>query len=178
MGVRIYKVLVPESRISDTRIDSQGRVVDSKQIPAYYIPIVKGYRKIGDQAVQPITSRVLQIYPSISLLKHYRTLELANSSEDVDLVLNQQQNVVSAKKYTGVHRREGPTTRSQNEGQLWRTDELPFGLAKWTVKVVREEKDNVAPRSAFQLVTEVNVEMAATQSGTGAQSDLAVPAAQ
>jgi hypothetical protein len=72
---------------------------------------------------------------------------------------------------------ESPASRSSNEADLYRSDEVPFGLAKWTIRMHREAKDAREPRSQFQRVSEVRIEMAAHEVGANAESELAAPAA-
>lgn len=171
VGQRIYKVLVPESRII-------GQTTDSDTIPVSFIPIIegKGYQKIGDGETTPIESPVLQVYPVLSMLMHYKTLQAEETeAEDVQVRLG----TVPARRYRGEKVMESPTIRTTSEATLWRSvsdgDEVPFGLVKWRVRMVRESKDDASPRSAFKPVSEVTVEMSAHESGDGAESELVTP---
>ena len=72
-GKRIYKILVPESKIV-------GDTVDADKIFVSMIPIARnrkgeimGIRKIGNAKQQRIKSPALQVYPILTLLRHYRT---------------------------------------------------------------------------------------------------------
>ena len=67
---------------------------------------------------------------------------------------------------------ESATMRSMNEGDIWLSADMPFGLAKYHVKLVREEKEDTDPRQDFKKVAEIDVEMAAIEKGTNAQSEL------
>jgi hypothetical protein len=171
VGARLFKVLVPETRVV-------GKLSDNDQIPVSFIDIVpgKGYRKIGDGKVQPIQSGALQVYPLIALVMHYQALE-AEGSDPVDPQI--PIGAVNARQFKASSRVESPTTRTINEAHLWRCDPenaaVPFGLAKWTVKTVREAKDASLPRSEFKAVSEVNVEMSAHEAGDGAKSELTIP---
>ena len=170
-GKRIYKVLIPESRVFGQLVD--GKSVDGDNIPASYIPIVKGWRKIGDKSPREIQSKVLQIYPSISLLRHFKTLQ-AESNQPEDLQIGPD--AVTAKKYKGSYRLESRTSRSVHEAELWLSSDVPFGLAKWRVKIVHERKSRNEPRATgFKTATEVTLEMKAQQIGSGAKSELNVP---
>lgn len=165
VGARIYKVLVPEPAIA-------GAVEDQDRIPVAFIPIVKGYQRVGEGAVEELKTGVLQVYPTLSMLMHYRTLKLESEDPlDPQIPLGP----VSARLYTGVFRMESATNRSSNEAELYRSDEVPFGLAKWTVRMSREAKDAREPRSQFQRVSEVRVEMSAHEVVTNAESELATP---
>ena len=167
IGARIYKVLVPEARVA-------GALVDADKIHVSYVPIVKGYRRIGDGEVKAVKAGVLQVYPLLSMLMHYKTLEAGtDDAVDPEIPLDQP---VTAKMYKGVYKMESRTGRSVNEAQLWRSNDVPFGLAKWTVKMYREAKDAREPRSDFQRMSEVTVTMSAHETGDDAQSELATPA--
>src|SRR5262245_46496972 len=43
----IYKVLIPEDHVI-------GKTVDAETIPVTYLPIVKGWRKVGEREPQPV----------------------------------------------------------------------------------------------------------------------------
>jgi hypothetical protein len=166
VGTRIYKVLVPESRIT-------GQVSYGADIPVSFVPIVQGYRQIGGRPLEPITTSVLQIYPVISLLQHYKPKDIQQVSDQpvpAEVALG-----VNAIQYKASHRMEGPSSRSLNEAELWKSDEVPFGLARWRVRVVRESKDSAAPRSDFKPAAEFTVDMKAAEAGTNAQSELVTP---
>ena len=166
VGARIFKVLVPESRVLDTQADGEN-------IKVSFLPIIKGYRKIGERDPEPIKAKVLQIYPLISLLMHYKSpLKVEAENEDPDIRLG---GADTATKLRGVRRMESPVSRTRNEATLWRCKQVPFGLAKWTVNMVREAKNSIEPRSAFELVSEVSVEMSAHEMGHDAQSEVATP---
>jgi len=166
VGERIYKVLVPEQAIIGSLKDEEG-------IPVTYLPIAKGWRKTNDRDPAPreITSGTLQVYPVISLLRHYKTMEAAPSQESVQVG---QQDVL-ATKMTGSLELESRTERVVHESTLYRSDAVPFGLARWTVKVTQEEKGGVQERSEFQFVAETSVEMKAQEIGTDARSELVTP---
>ncbi len=166
-GDRIYKVLVPEPAI-------QGQLVDSENIPVSFIPIVRGFRKSGDQQAQPepIESEVLQIYPGLSLLRHYRTF-VREPNESEDIVVSGESFL--AEKYKGTEVLESPISRSTQEAEIWRSNDIPFGVARWTVKVLRETKTNIDPRSEFERFAEITVTMQAQEIGRSARSELAVP---
>lgn len=163
-GTRIYKVLVPEAALAGQILDAEGIVVS-------HIPVVRGYRKIGNEDPQPIASGVFQVYPAISYLQHYR--ELAPESADSEQ-LQTTAGIVGAVSWKGQLMMESRTTRSTSEAQMWRSDEVPFGLAKWIVRDLREEKHPTQSRDLFRETMEVTVEMAAAEIGTGAETELVV----
>jgi len=162
---RIYKILVPESSVT-------GKLKDEDNIPKSFLPIVRGYRKTGDNDPQEIRTKVLHVYPSICLIRHFESLEADTAGpEDPDVGLG----AVTATRYTGTFELESLTARSVHETQLWRSDQVPFGLAKWTVKIHQERKAANEPRSAFQPAVEVTVQMKALEKGDAAKSELAEP---
>ena len=83
---------------------------------------------------------------------------------------------VKVKKFKARRAIESLTTRTTTEAEFWECDGdiIPFGLAKWTAKTTVEKKDSTATRAnAFKPATQVNVEMSAHESGTGAKSEIA-----
>jgi hypothetical protein len=165
VGASIYKVLVPESEVT-------GRVVDEDEIVVSFIPIVQGWKVLGQGEPQPLSGQVLQIYPVVSLLMHYRALEPVSASPvDPEVGIGP----ITAEHVKGVSEMENRSFRSTNTGELWRSDEVPFGLARWSVTITREEKSASQPRSEFQLRSRITESMKAQETGTDAQSELALP---
>lgn len=163
-GDRIYKILVPERSIL-------GRVNDDANIIVSFIPVVRGYRRIGDEDPQPIESGVFQIYPLVSYLRHYRQLEAESETpEQTDIPMG----IVPAVALRGRMITESAETRSTNEAELWRSDDVPFGLAKWIVRDTREEKHATQSRDLFRETMEVSIEMSAHESGNNAVTKLDV----
>lgn len=159
IGAMVYKVLIPESAVI-------GKVQDENGLYVSYLPVVRGYRKVGDEEPVTLSTGVLQVYPLVTLLMHYREMT-AEGSEDPG------SNVVqSAEKFTASKVIESVSTRIDNKATLWMSDQVPFGLAKWTVIQVRERKADTDPRTAFTKTSEVTVTMTAEQIGDNAQSDL------
>lgn len=165
VGARIIKALVPEQRIV-------GSPVDADRIPVSFVPVIKGYRKFGDGEVVPIETGVLRVYPLMTLLAYYQDLEAA--ADDAEPI-SVPSGTVNARRYTGTLTMENALRRSTNQADIWRSPDVPFGLAQWTAKLSREEKLSYEPRSEFQPIGEVNVEMSAHESGTDAESRLNVP---
>jgi len=165
VGERIYKVLVPESAVI-------GQTRDSEGLPVTYLPIVRGYRKTNTKDATPkeITSKVLQIYPIISLVRHYRDMTRGNVPESV--LVGQEE--VDATKLTGNFEQESLNDRVLHESSLYLSEAVPFGLAKWSVKITQEAKGEVESRSEFQFVSEITVDMTARRIEGNARSELVV----
>lgn len=162
-GTRIYKVLIPEKAVI-------GKLTDEKGIPVSFLPIIKGYRKLGVKEEEPLKSLSLEIYPLISPLRHYRQLQAASEqAEDPQVGLPS----VAARRYTATDTLENPTDRTLHDAVLWRSADVPFGLARWTVKIAHEKKAPEETRDAFKPVSEVTVEMKAQEVGRDARSELA-----
>ncbi len=164
-GVRLYKVLVPEEAVI-------GKVLDDRNIPVIMVPVIKGYEKVGNKPVQPVSEKVLTFYPLLGLFAYYP--ELKPVGEDAETISLPQLGDVSAKHFTGVETLQSTTSRSVNEGEIWTTDEIPFGWASYKAKVVREQKDSLAPVEDFKKHSEVQISMSAVEKGTGARSELNV----
>ncbi len=165
-GQYIYKVLVPLDRAM-LGPPAQGKVVDKAGIPVAYLPIVKGYRRIDEQAAEPITSGVLDTYPMLTLMAHYRTLDVVTEEEDPQVM-----GITSATHYHGEVIMESPTSRSTNKAEIWANNSIPFGLARWKVDIVRETKDAQAARDQFLPASTIRVDMKLVKQSTNAMSDL------
>ena len=166
-GSRLYKLLVPETAI---RGEVNEQTPEGKQIFVSYIPVVKGWRKIGDEQPAEIASGVFQLYPVVSLLQHYRNLEA--SGDPQPLTLNTGN--VTAQAYVGSLVTETAGYRSMNRADLYRSDELPFGVAKWSATTAVEEKGTTDPRSAFVPTITIKEEMQAAEVGGNAESELLI----
>ena len=62
--------------------------------------------------------------------------------------------------------------RSTNSAEIYRSETIPFGVAKWTAKTVEEQKPSTAPRSEFVVTNEITEEMAAFEILSGQESEL------
>jgi hypothetical protein len=167
-GKRIYKVLVPLERAT-IGPPIAGKVVDPVGIPIAYLPIVKGFRRIDEQAAQPITSGVLDAFPMLTLMANYRTLDVVSEEEDPQVSVS---GVSTATHYHGEQIMESPTNRSTNKAEIWANNSIPFGLAHWIVDIVRETKDGKAARDQFQTASTFRVDMKLVKQSTNATSDL------
>ncbi len=164
VGERIYKVLIPEKYVIGSTRDSEG-------IPVMHLPIVRGYRKTNDRDPTPreIKSGVLQVYPIVSLIRHYKDMEA--SPEEV---ISVGQEDVSATPLKGFYEEESRTTGVVHESTLWRSDAIPFGLAQWHVKITQDTKGEVEQRSEFSFASEIEVHMTARQIGADARTELVI----
>lgn len=163
-GLRIYKVLVPESAVKGEVFRT---VEDDRKIHVSLIPVVKGFRKIGDGEVEPVESGALKIYPLISLLRHYQDFEATNSEESVQVPAG----TFPAVTYQGTMVMETPVERSINTGEVVRSDKIPFGVVKWTAQSVVENKSSTAPRADFSETMTIREVMEAVAVGTDAESE-------
>jgi len=167
-SVRIYKVLVAESVIRDTVNEP---IADGREIYTSFIPIVKGFRKFGDETAQPIDPPVLAIFPAIAQIQFYRNLAASGEPADLQLPIGNTQ----AKLFKGSLTTESPTRRTTNSAEIFRSDNVPFGIAKWTAKTTTEEKPGTAARSEFTVTNEIVEEMSAFELLSGAESELITP---
>lgn len=162
-GVTIYKVLVPVSRV-------KGQLKDEQDLPVMFVPIVKGYRKIGTQPAQPVTEKILSFYPMLGLFANYIDLAPEGDATDVELP---NVGAVKTKPMKGTLKLQNKTSKSENVGEIWLSDEVPFGWAKYHVKITRLQKDITEPETAFAPAAEIEVEMVAVKKeGSGAKSEL------
>ncbi len=170
-GNRIYKLLVPESEIRGTVTEPLS---GSREMFVSFIPIVKGYRKIGDEPAATIEGSVFDLYPMVSYLRHFRTLESTGTDEAVQTPFKD----LTGKQHKGTVITETPTLRTTTEAEMYRSDETPFGLAKWTAKINTETKQSTAARTTFKASMEIIETMALNAVGDDAESELVTDAAQ
>lgn len=163
VGARLYKVLVPESEI-------RGQLLDDDQLPVALIPIVRGVRRFGETDIKPISTGVLQVYPLITFIPHLPAMDKSDGTVDPNIA---KLGPLEATQLTGESIIESPTTRMTTNVTLFRTDQVPFGLAKWSVNVTRESKDINDARSDFQLASTIQVEMTADEILAEAESEIA-----
>ena len=165
-ATRMYKLLVPESEI---RGSNTVPVAGEKSIFAAFIPIVKGYRRIGDEPAKPMQAGVFQLYPLISLLRHYPDLETGEQTQTSVLAGD-----FSTTKYTGDLVMETNVYRSSNSAEIQQSKDFPFGVVSWIAKTVTEEKGTTDERSEFREVTVIEEEMKAIGIENNAQSEFLV----
>ena len=158
----VYKVLIPENRVI-------GKTVDDDTIPVTFLPIVKGYRRVGQRAVEPVTEKALAVYPTVALVTYYPDLK-AEGEESEQLQLGG--NAVATKLFKGTRVIKRNSTRSTNTASLWRSDEVPFGLARYQAALTIEQKNISATDDEFQRTSLVEVDMAAVAVGNDARSEI------
>lgn len=163
VGARIWKVLVPENKINPERVDADS-------IPNDVLPIVRGFRRLGEEAVKEIRTPALVVYPTISLLTDYENPEVV-ATADVPEVLAPGLSV-TARRMKGKRVMERLESRSTNVAEYWVTPDVPFGLARWIVSVTTEKKESTAPRSDFRPVSVRHVDMKVKRILQNAESEL------
>jgi len=166
VGARIYKVLVPEAKII-------AEAQDADSVPNITLPIIKGYRRTGESQVQTLSSNALGIYPTVSQLINYPVQEVVASSESPQTKATNMS--FNAKHIRGRHVMESKDTRSTNEGHMWITPEVPFGLVRWEVVVTREKKETTATRDNFREVETTRTIMSVKRILNSAESELVTP---
>ena len=167
-GSEIYKVLIPESVVISDNVDKNG-------VPVSFLPLVKGFRKVGKADPKPLTEPALQLYPLGILVGYYRELKVVE--EDVDPEVGIEA-VKKATQLQGSVSIERSSSRTVQESTLWKSADMPFGVARWSAKITREVKDAQEPRDNFKPVSEVTIDMKAKKTGTEGpegKSELMVP---
>jgi hypothetical protein len=162
-GVILYKVLVPVEAVI-------GKPVDGESVPVTFLPVLEGLRKVGDRPVEKVQAGALAVYPHISQLTYYPDLApVSNQAEEITVAGES----VPARVNKGKRELQDNRSRSVNSATLWLSDKLPFGLAKFTVNVERDQKLPTAPIDDFRRVTVIDVEMTAVEVGQNARSEIA-----
>ncbi|MEZ6060968.1 MAG: hypothetical protein R3C19_11450 [Planctomycetaceae bacterium] len=164
VGATIYKVLIPESKVIDTAVDADS-------IPNDQLPIVKGFQRLGENPVKPMTSRALRVYPTMTQLTNYSSPEVVTESEVPQTKAGQS---FPSKHLKGELTIESTRMRSTNTGDYWVAADVPFGLVRWEVKVTQEEKESTAPRDQFREVAAVTTVMSVKRILNNAESELVV----
>jgi len=162
-GERIYKVLVPEKSVI-------GSFTNAKGLHVPHLPIVKGFRKIDgkDPQPKPIKTGILQVFPVVTLLRDFKELEEAPGGETLQVGPDS----VEIREYKGAAEQESLTDHFTHEVKFYRSKQVPFGLARFTIAMTQERKAEAEPRTAFKKVSEISVEMAAREVGAEAKSEL------
>ncbi len=159
-GLRIVKVLIPEPAIT-------GATRDDRRIPVEYLPIVRGYEKIGENDPAPITADVLQVFPTLVLVRHMADFETVGSE-----TVTTASGDVPAEHLTGTVVTESTRERVTHEQDLWRSEQVPFGLARWRVRLQVDGKEAAEDRSQFKTVTETTITMDVQEVGTNAEAKI------
>jgi len=169
---RTYKALVPESAIVGSTHDKDG-------IFASMLPVatdqsgkkIYGLIKIGDAPARDMKVPVLQTYPLLTLLQHYRSLKKV-SSPGAEMIAGMQVPAGQYTKYSATMVVESPSSRSTNTAEIIRTDRVPTGLGSWKVTLVREEKNSAQSRSEFKKVTTITTNLVCREIKMDATSEL------
>ncbi|HEY2252442.1 MAG TPA: hypothetical protein VGH74_15320, partial [Planctomycetaceae bacterium] len=155
----IYKVLIPEDRVV-------GKTTDEESLPITFLPIVKGFRRVGQREVEPVQEKALAVFPTIALVTYYPDLQAATEEAEPLQIAG---NPVAVKLFKGTRHLKRSTTRSGNVASLWRSDEVPFGLARFQVALTVEQKDLTASDDEFQRSSLTEVDLAAVAVGNDAR---------
>lgn len=165
-GIRMYKLLVPEPAVRGT---VEEPVSMGRSIFASHIPVVRGYRKLGDEPTQEMTTKLFQLYPIASLLRHYPTLTEGEKAETSVLA-----GEFSTTVFDGTIVTETNVYRSKNTGQILRSETMPFGVVSWEAKTVVDEKGSTDARSDFRETSVISEKMSAIAIEQNAESEFLV----
>lgn len=163
-GLQIYKVLVPETKVLASTVDDTG-------VPVSFLPIVKGYRKLGKAEPKEMTEAALQLYPLAVLAGYYRQENVVAENDDPEVKLGS----VQAEKIESKLEVESPASRTLQDVTVWRSKDVPFGIARYDAKIRRDIKDEGQSRDDYKPATEITVSLKAQETGDDAKSELAVP---
>lgn len=179
-GIRIYKLLVREDAIQGQINRPHG---EHGSIFNSYIPLAQGttmrdgqpvavgpgWRKLGELPEEPIEGEVFQLYPAVSLLRHYRDLVQQGNAQPVDTPVGNSM----ATEFEGTMTMETAAHRSTNTAEIFRSDDVPFGLVRWTATTVTEKKVTVQPRDMFEETVQISEEMNLIEASLeGAETEL------
>lgn len=163
-GLEIYKVLVPTTKVEFEPQDAEG-------VPVSFLPVIKGYRKLGKAPPKEMSEPALQLYPMAVLTGYYRAETIVATGEDPEVGIGP----IEADKMEARITIERLSGRTIQETTVWRSKDVPFGIARYTAKILRETKDERQSRDQFRPAAEVLVDLRAQETGDNAQSELAVP---
>ena len=177
-GRRIFKVLVPESRIVGKTRDADGIFVSMIPVATTQDGKIQGFKQIGRSAPVRMKVPVLQVYPLLTLLHHYQTLTLQPGQKSFQIGVRrapqtrytpQTLSPDQYKKYTAQRLIESRTRQVTNRAviSLCEPDRVPTGLLAWEVTVTHKAKDAGQKRSEFQKVAEVTSRMVAKEISYG-----------
>ncbi len=150
-ATRIYKVLVPESAIN-------GLEFFRADVPHAFVPVVKGFQKIGDRDAEPFALPVLQVFPLLSqvLLNEHLTV----AGEETVNVTAGEYDCQRVDCQTNI---EDLSSRVTNFSQVWVSDAMPLGTVQWKVRIDREVKTEGDKRDEFQKRSEITIDMQAVE---------------
>lgn len=161
-GVYLYKVLIPEEAVI-------GRPIDDETVPVTFLPILEGLRKVGDRPVEKVNEKALAVYPHVAQLTYYPDLRPVGRGTEELSIANES---VLCRVNKGSRLLQDKRSRSKNSATLWLAESLPFGLAKFSVNIERDQKLPTAPPEEFRRTSVIEVEMTAVEIGTAARSEL------
>lgn len=164
-GNRIYKLLVPADEIRGSVTET---LTKDREMFVSFIPVAKGYRKIGDESAIPIEGNVFDLYPMVSYLRHFRDFESTGDQESVQTPVQE----FPAQLWKASLVSETPSLRTTTSADMYRSDETPFGVVKWTAKVSTETKQTTSPRTSFTPSMEIEEIMALAEVGEDAETEL------
>ena len=167
-GIRMYKLLVPEPEVRGT-VDEPVSTKTKRSVFASHIPVVRGYRKLGDEPTQEMTTKLFQLYPIASLLRHYPTLTEGEKAETSVLA-----GEFSTTVFDGTIVTETNVYRSTNVGQILRSETMPFGVVSWEAKTGVEEKGSTDARSEFRETSVISEKLSAIAIEQNAESEFLV----
>ena len=173
---RSYKALIPVSAIEGKAQDADGIFVSMLPIATDKTgKTVYGLMKIGGGPAKRMKSPVLQVYPMLTLLQHYRTLTEVSSQGPVT-VAGKQLTSGQYKRYSATRTVESSSSQSINTAKIIRTDSVPTGLGGWEVTLVRREKNAAQSRNEFKketsLVTTITTKLTCAEIKMDAVSEL------
>src|SRR5262249_36290717 len=106
-------------------------------------------------------------------------LKQEGEADDLQIRLGEeasaQKKGIKAKVLKGSAQMEDPVSRSKNDATLWRSDDVPFGLAKWEETLNVWTKDGKDPPDEFKPYSKVDVEMHAVYQKANAEPDPLLP---
>ena len=163
-GRVLYKVLVPESGVI-------GRVQNDDGIPEAFLPVLRGWKQVGDG--EPVEIRdALRAYPTLTLLKEFEPAEIVEEQPDA---ADTPAGRFDGTRYRAKVVEESERARVTNEGTFLVSDAVPFGPAQWELTLTRESKDSSDPRDAFRETSKTVVRMSAHEIGDDARGELPLP---
>lgn len=165
-GTRLFKLLIPEKTVWGAPLQP---VTADRSVYASHFPLVRGYRKIGDEPTQELETDLFHLYPIVSLLRHYHSI-VSGEAANVAVLAGE----FTGTQLTGSIQMESNVYRSTNIAEMVRSDEFPFGLVSWKARSLIEEKGSTDPRSDFSETTVIEEEMTAIAIERDAESELLV----
>ncbi|QDT38703.1 hypothetical protein [Stratiformator vulcanicus] len=164
-GPVLSKVLVPESAIRDQPVDELG-------LPVSFLPIVRGYIRVGNGPVQELEAKAFQVFPRLATLRHYRPTELTKGSEST---IDTPAGSFTATEYEADSNVESRDFQVKNQATLFVSPEAGVGPVRWSSRTERSRKESTQPRATFELKSRTSETMELRNIGTALQSELITP---